>query len=151
LLHPSIVHLGPLLTSIKGRSRALVREGWPRGRTGRRTVSLALALSHADACNPLLQAHPTWAQDNTKAAGFPFAAFFLFVLRLAPTHLSWDTRRQFTCRSRDPPGRNADNITRPSSLRFISTSPHDLHISRRPPTLCSTPGHYKSTDMGAQA
>jgi hypothetical protein len=25
-----------------------------------------------DACNPLLQAHPTWAQDNTKAAGFPF-------------------------------------------------------------------------------
>jgi hypothetical protein len=49
---------------------ALVREGWPHGRTGRRVKSLAL--SHADACNPLLQAHPTWAQDNTKAAGFPF-------------------------------------------------------------------------------
>jgi hypothetical protein len=32
----------------------------------------APALSHADACNPLLQAHPTWAQDNTKDAGFPF-------------------------------------------------------------------------------
>jgi hypothetical protein len=32
----------------------------------------SLALSHADACNPLLQAHPTWAQDNTKAAGSPF-------------------------------------------------------------------------------
>jgi hypothetical protein len=32
----------------------------------------SLALSHADACNPLLQAHPTWAQDNTKATGFPF-------------------------------------------------------------------------------
>jgi hypothetical protein len=32
----------------------------------------ALALSLADACNPLLQAHPTWAQDNTEAAGFPF-------------------------------------------------------------------------------
>jgi hypothetical protein len=29
------------------------------------------ALSHADACNPLLQVHPTWAQDNTEAAGFP--------------------------------------------------------------------------------
>jgi hypothetical protein len=26
------------------------------------------------------------------------------VLRLAPTHLGWDTRRQFTRRSRDPPG-----------------------------------------------
>jgi hypothetical protein len=37
---------------------------------GRRVKSLAL--SHADACNPLLQAHPTWAQDNTKADGFPF-------------------------------------------------------------------------------
>jgi hypothetical protein len=26
------------------------------------------------------------------------------MLRLAPTHLGWDTRRQFTRRSRDPPG-----------------------------------------------
>ena len=85
---------------IKGRSRALLREGWPRGRTGRP--------SHADACNPLLQAHPTWAQDNTKAAGFPFCLppSFVppFVLHLASTHLGWDTRRQFTRRSRDPPG-----------------------------------------------
>jgi hypothetical protein len=40
-----IVHLGPLLTPIKGRSRALVREGWPRGRTGWRTVSLSLSPS----------------------------------------------------------------------------------------------------------
>jgi hypothetical protein len=36
----------------------------------------SLSLSLADACNPLLQAHPTWAQDNTEAAGFPFACFF---------------------------------------------------------------------------
>jgi hypothetical protein len=55
---------------IKGRSRALVREGWPRGRTGRR-----IRLSQANACNPLLQAHPTWAQGNTKAAGFPLCLF----------------------------------------------------------------------------
>jgi hypothetical protein len=34
-------------------------------------VHKSLAPSHADACNPLLQAHPTWAQDNTEAAGFP--------------------------------------------------------------------------------
>jgi hypothetical protein len=33
--------MGPLLTSRKGRSRALVREGWPRGRTGWQTVSLS--------------------------------------------------------------------------------------------------------------
>jgi hypothetical protein len=65
-----------------------------------------LAPSHADACNPLLQAHPTWAQGNTKATSFPFclSPFSPFVLRLAPTHLGWDTRRQFTRRSRDPPG-----------------------------------------------
>jgi hypothetical protein len=43
---PPTVHLGPLLTSIKGRSRALVREGWPRGRTSRRIrLSLSLSLS----------------------------------------------------------------------------------------------------------
>jgi hypothetical protein len=74
----------------------------------------ALALSHADACNPLLQAHPTWAQDNTKAAGFPFclSPFPPFVLRLAPTHLGWDTRRQFTRRSRDPPGSKRRQLAR---------------------------------------
>jgi hypothetical protein len=72
----------------------------------------SLALSHTDGCNPLLQAHPTLAQGNTKAADFPFACFLPpFVLRLAPTHLGWDTRRQFTHQSRDPPrGRNADSI-----------------------------------------
>jgi hypothetical protein len=42
LLHPPIVHLGPLLTSIKGRSRALVREG---GRAGGRADEQALSLS----------------------------------------------------------------------------------------------------------
>jgi hypothetical protein len=39
-----IVHLDPLLAPIKGRSRALVREGWPRGRTCRR-IRLSLSLS----------------------------------------------------------------------------------------------------------
>jgi hypothetical protein len=47
----------------------------------------SLSLSLADACNPLLQAHPTWAQDNTEATGFPFAVSPPFVFRPAPTHL----------------------------------------------------------------
>jgi hypothetical protein len=70
LVHPPIVHLGPLLTSIKGRPKALVREG---GRAGERAggQSLSLSPSLANACNPLLQAHPPWAQDNTKAAVSP--------------------------------------------------------------------------------
>jgi hypothetical protein len=42
LLHPPIVHLGSLLTSIKGRSRVLVRVG---GRAGERADGQALSLS----------------------------------------------------------------------------------------------------------
>jgi hypothetical protein len=44
---------------------------WPHGRTGRRT---RLSLSLANACNPLLQAHPPWAQDNTRPQ-FPLTVF----------------------------------------------------------------------------
>jgi hypothetical protein len=41
--------------------------GWDR-----RSREAARSLSRVDACNPLLQAHPTWARGkNTKAAGFP--------------------------------------------------------------------------------
>jgi hypothetical protein len=57
------------------------------------------ALSLANACNPLLQAHPPWVQDNTS-----HGSLFPLVFHLAPTHLGWDTQRQFTRRSRDPPG-----------------------------------------------
>jgi hypothetical protein len=43
----------------------------PNGLTGR--LSLSLSLSLANACNPLLQAHPPWAQDNT-SRGFLFCS-----------------------------------------------------------------------------
>jgi hypothetical protein len=47
------------------------------GRAGERADAQgSLSLSHANACNPLLQAHPNWAQGNMKVAGFPFACFF---------------------------------------------------------------------------
>jgi hypothetical protein len=59
---------------------------------GERADSLSLSPTRT-LVTPLLQAHPTWAQDNTKAAGFPFAVSRPpFVLRLAPTHLGWDTQ-----------------------------------------------------------
>jgi hypothetical protein len=35
--------------------------------------------------------------------------------------------------------------------RSISTSPHDLHLSRRLSSVCSTPAHHKPTDMVAHA
>jgi hypothetical protein len=67
-----------------------------------------LAPSHVDACNPLLQAHPTWAWDQHEGREIspltPVSLRLLppFALRLAPTHLGWGTRRQFTRQSRDP-------------------------------------------------
>jgi hypothetical protein len=111
LLHPHCTP-GSSPYAYKRKDQGPLTGGWPRGETGRRAESLAL--SHADACNPLLQAHPTWAQDNTKAAGFPFLAYLPplvppFVLRLAPTHLGWGTRRHFTRRPRDPRSQNADS------------------------------------------
>jgi hypothetical protein len=69
-----------------------------------------LAPSRVDACNPLLQAHPTWARDKHEGRGIPpLTPVSLrlpppFALRLAPTHLGWGTWRQFTRRPRDPPG-----------------------------------------------
>jgi hypothetical protein len=55
--------------------------------------------------------------ENEKVAGFPFyaclpPAFPPFALRLAPTHLGWGTRRQFTRRSRDPPGSKRRQLAR---------------------------------------
>jgi hypothetical protein len=41
---------------------------------------------------------------TTRRPRFPLAVSPPFVFRLAPTHLGWDTQRQFTRRSRDPPG-----------------------------------------------
>jgi hypothetical protein len=105
----------PLLTPIKGRPRALVQR--LVARRGRDDARRPLAPSHVDACNPLLQAHPTWARDNTKAEGFPFTPvshwFPPFALRLAPTHLGWGTQRQFTRRSRDPPGVETPTVGAP--------------------------------------
>jgi hypothetical protein len=140
-----IVHLGPLLTSIKGRSRALVREG---GRVGERAGRQTLSLSLANACNPLLQVHPPWAQNNTRPR-FPLTVFPL-VFRLAPTHLGWDTQRQFTRRSRDPPGSKRRQLARqvgaccvltnsfPSSSRWVVSS----NLSN--PGRCSVSGALSS-------
>jgi hypothetical protein len=68
-----------------------------------------LAPSRVNACNPLLQAHPTWARDKHEGRGISTSHARLspaaspFALRLAPTYLGWGTWRQFTRRSRDPP------------------------------------------------
>jgi hypothetical protein len=76
LLHPHCTP-GPSPYIYKRKVQGSRTRGWSRGRTGRRTrlsLSLSLSLSLANACNPLLQAHPPWAQDNTRPR-FPLTIF----------------------------------------------------------------------------
>jgi hypothetical protein len=95
------------------------REGWPRGDedgTGALLGPLA-SLSRVDACNPLLQAHPTWARDEHEGRGIP-TSLTPDSGRLAPfpplcsptrsTHLGWGTRHSLVG-LRDPRSRNADS------------------------------------------
>jgi hypothetical protein len=91
--------LGPLLTSIKGRSRALVRGG---GRAGGRADEQAHSLSPSRTLVTPYCKRIRPGRRTTRAA-VPLIVFPL-VFRLAPTHLGWDTQRQFTRRCRDPPG-----------------------------------------------
>jgi hypothetical protein len=57
----------------KRKDQGPLRKGWPRGdedETGALLGPLA-SLSRVDACNPLLQAHPTWAQDEHEGRRIP--------------------------------------------------------------------------------
>jgi hypothetical protein len=91
-----------------------------RGR-GRDTRSLEAAhsLSRVDACNPLLQAHPTWARDEHEGRGIPTSLTPVSGrLALPPsrsasrsTHLGWGTRRHSLVGSGTPRSRNADTTT----------------------------------------
>jgi hypothetical protein len=89
-----IVHLDHLLASIKGRSRALMREG---RRAGGRADEQAHSLSLANACNPYYE-HIPLAQDNTSHV-FPPCV----LSRANPSGLG-HAATIFTRRSRDPPG-----------------------------------------------
>jgi hypothetical protein len=104
LLHPPVVHLDPLLTSIKGRSMALVQKG---GRAGGRADERALSLSLANACNPLLQVHPPWAQDNTRPR-FPLTVSPLCSVSRRPIWVGTHGDNLLVGPG-TPRGRNADN------------------------------------------
>jgi hypothetical protein len=60
---------------------------------------------------------PTLAQDNTEPRFSP-----PFVSRLAPTHLGWGTQRQFTRRSRDPPGSKRRQLARQVGVCCVLTN-----------------------------
>jgi hypothetical protein len=86
-----------------------------RGRD-RRSLGAARSLSRVDACNPLLQAHPTWARDEHEGRGIPTSLTPVSGrLALPPsrspscsTHLGWGTRRHSLVGPGTPRSRNAD-------------------------------------------
>jgi hypothetical protein len=88
-----------------------------------------------DTCNPLLQAHPTWARDKHEGRGIPpltpvsLRLHPPFALRLALTHLGWGTRRQFTRRSRDPPSFETPTRWQDVSIQTFIVSVSEQHIS----------------------
>jgi hypothetical protein len=99
-----IVHLDPLLASIKGRSRALMREGRAGGRADEQALSLSLSLTNA--CNPYYKRIPPWRRI-TRATSFPP----LCSISRQPI---WAGTRSdnFTRRSRDPPGSKRRQLAR---------------------------------------
>jgi hypothetical protein len=91
---------------------------------------------------------------RTTRAAVPLIVFPL-VFRLTPTHLGWDTQRQFTRRSRDPPGSKRRQLARqvgagcvltnsfPSSSRWV------VSINLSIPERCSVSGVLSSRPLTA--
>jgi hypothetical protein len=89
-------------------------------------------------------------RTTTRRPRFPLTVSPPFMFRLAPTHLGWDTQRQFTRRSRDPPGSKHRQLARqvgaccvltnsfPSSSRWVVSSNHSN------PGRCSVLGVFSS-------
>jgi hypothetical protein len=73
------------------------------GRAGGRADEQALSLSLSTRTLVTPYCKRIRPGRRTTRVTIPLCCFPL-VFRLAPTHLGWDTQRQFTRRSRDPPG-----------------------------------------------
>jgi hypothetical protein len=81
-------HIGMSPYAYKRKDQGPLREGWPRrDEDGRDALLGPLAsLSRVDACNPLLQAHPTWARDEHEGREIP-TSLTPVTGRLAPSPL----------------------------------------------------------------
>jgi hypothetical protein len=90
------------------------------GRRARLAPSLSLSLSPSRTlvtpyCKRIHPGHRT-----TRRPRFPLTVSPPpFMSRLAPTHLGWDTQRQFTRRSRDPPGSKRRQKAKVSFCRVV--------------------------------
>jgi hypothetical protein len=81
-----------------------------------RSLEAARSLSRVDACNPLLQAHPTWARDEHEGRRIstsltPVSGHLTSSLRARPRvdPSGLGHAATFTRRLRDPRSRNADS------------------------------------------
>jgi hypothetical protein len=65
---------------------------------------------------------PYCKRTHSGAGQHEAAVLFPLVFHLAPTHLGWDTRRQFTRRSRDPPGLKRRQLARQIGVCCVLTN-----------------------------
>jgi hypothetical protein len=105
-----IVQLDPLLASIKGRSKAFMREG----HAGEQTDEQAHSLSLANACNPYYERIPL-TQDNTSRV-FPLCSISRQPIWARPRS------DNFTRRSRDPPGLKRRHLPRGSETAIARSN-----------------------------
>jgi hypothetical protein len=109
LLHPHCTP-GPSPYVYKRKVQGSRTRRWPRGRTGRR-ARLSLSPSRTLVTHYCKRIRP--GRRTTRRLRFPLTVSPPFVFRLAPTHPGWDTQRQFTRRSRDPPGSKRRHLSPP--------------------------------------
>jgi hypothetical protein len=145
----------------KRKVQGPLTEGWPRGE-GRDGARVSLSLPPAwTLVTPYCKRTRPRRGTNTKAVGFPFYAYLPpapfppFALRLAPTHLGWGMRRQFTRRSKDPPGSKRRQLTRQVEAccvltnSFPSSSRWAVSSNLSSPGRCSVSGVLSSCPLTA--
>jgi hypothetical protein len=118
LCYTPIVHLDPLLTPIKGRTRALLERVDRAGTRMRQSLSWGRSLPSPawTLVTPYCKRTRPRSGTNTKAAGFPPLSRPSPATSLPPsrsptrsTHLGWGTRRHSLVGLGTPRSRNADS------------------------------------------
>jgi hypothetical protein len=112
------------------------------GRAGGRADEQAHTLSLANACNPYYE-RISLAQDNTSRVP-------PLVFDLAPTHLGWDTQRQFYSSVQGPPGVETPTVGAPGRvlLRVDEQLPVEFQMgSLQQPLQPGTMLHFGSLEF----
>ena len=132
LCYTPVVHLDPLLTPIKGRTRAFLEKVGRAGTRTRQALSWGRSLPSPawTLVTPLLQAHPTWARDEHEGRGIstsltPVSGHLASSpLRARPrARPIWDgARSTLTRRLGDPPVSKRRQLARQVGARCVLTN-----------------------------